>query len=756
MKPKSGIVVSVALVGLRLCGVENDPAVAAELQKLLAKHGVPALAAAIVTSAGMDACAVAGMRKCGAPEQVTVADLWHLGSDTKAMTAALVGRLVEEGTLTWDTRVAEVFPELAPSFHPDVSAVTMRQLLAHRGGLKANLDWSAMAKAGGSVTDQRLRAVREGLAAKPEAACGARTLYSNLGYVIAGAVIERRTGIAWEEAIAARVFRPLGMASAGYGGVGTPGRVDQPWPHPKSGAPAASNGPSVDNPPVLGPAGRVHCSMEDWARFVVDQLRGAQGLPGLLKAETYREMQSPVEGGDFALGWAVTERSWGGGAVLTHGGCNTMNYAIAWLAPRRDFAVLVCCNQGDDAAAQACDAAASALIARHLREKAARLDALIGRAWDVTWKRFYLPETHLFYDYLTSYEPGRELSHLPTLDEVRRQYPNECGYGTGMEDGMISAGVMLSLITDRYAVTGEESLRARALEVFQGVRLCASAHGASGFLARAVSRHDLKSVYPNSSRDQYTHAVHGLWLYYHSPLCAAETQADIRAIVSAVADRMTRTVTSENDYDSLRIDGSRDTRGISRMWNVKGHEAARLPMLYAIAWDLTGRQDYYDLYRKYAAPAVEQSQTVEARQPTYAWLQMQASLDVLASLEKDAVLKDRLRRLQAMVSERCAERARQADLAAPNLDLTMLGSDWRTGEGLSIKGRYRQAWYNIRESGEAALTQLMDSNTPFSEEQQTLLARAIMRLDYDRVSSCGIFDLQAAYWKARRRGLYGR
>jgi len=380
----------------------------------------------------------------------------------------------------------------------------------------------------------------------------------------------------------------------------------------------------------------------------------------------------------------------------------------------------------------------------------------MDRAWNATWKRFYLPKTNLFYDYLSSYEAGRELAHLPTADEVRRQYPNECGYGTGMEDGMISAGVMLSLIVDRYAVTKDESLRERADRVFQGVQLCATAHGAGGFLARAVCDEDLKSIYFNSSRDQYTHAVHGLWLYLHSPLSGPETRQAIAEVLSGIADRMTRNVTAENDYDSLRADGSRDTRGISRMWNVKGHEAARLPMIYAAAWDATGRQEYLDLYRKYLEPAVEQSFVVEDWQPTYALLQMQVSLELLESLERDPKLKRQIRAIMAMVSQRCAARALRADQSAAHLDLTMTCSDWRTGEGLSSKGQYRKVWYNIRESGEAALAQLVDQGASYPAEQQTLLTRATARLDYDRVSSCGIFYLQAAYWKARRHGLMCR
>lgn len=372
------------------------------------------------------------------------------------------------------------------------------------------------------------------------------------------------------------------------------------------------------------------------------------------------------------------------------------------------------------------------------------------RLWNVTWKRFYLPQTHLFYDYLTSYEPGREQAHLPTADEVRQQYPNECGYGTGMEDCMISAGVMLSLIVDRYAVTKDESLRQRALEVFEGIQLCVTVHGVPGFVARGVCAEDSKSIYPNSSRDQYTHAVHGLWLYFHSPLCSLAAREEIGTILSAVADRMTRNVTPENDYDSLRADGTRDTRGISRMWNVKGHEAARLPMIYAAAWDVTKKQKYHDLYRKYLEPAVEQSFTVEDWQPTYAWLQMQASLELLVALEQDAELKQKMHQVMAMVARRCASRAESAYKAGKQLDLTMLCSDWRTGEGLAWKGHYRNVWYCIRESGEAALAQLMVESGGLPEEQQQFLVQAMTRLDTARVSSNGIFYLQAAYWKARR------
>ncbi len=274
-----------------------------------------------------------------------------------------------------------------------------------------------------------------------------------------------------------------------------------------------------------------------------------------------------------------------------------------------------------------------------------------------------------------------------------------------------------------------------------------------GFLARGVCPEDGKSTYPNTSRDQYTHAVHGMWLYFHSPLADADTKREIGVVMAGIADRMTRTVIPENDYDSLRSDGSRDTRGISRMWHVKGHEAARLPMIYAAAWDTTGRQEYLDRCHVYLDPAIEQSRVVENNQPTYAWLQMQASLELLDALDDNPQRQARMRAIMTEIAERCAVRARNAEATAAKVDLAALCTDWRTGEGLKWEGTYRRSWYCIRESGEAAMTQLMAPGLPYPEEQQELLVRAITRLDYQHVSSNGIFYLQAAYWKARRQGL---
>jgi CubicO group peptidase (beta-lactamase class C family)/C-terminal processing protease CtpA/Prc len=352
-----------------VCPVAGDQAVTDALKPIRQKHHLPAVAGAIVTSKGVEICGVVGVRKSGADIPASLNDMWHLGSDTKAMTATLVGSLVEQGLLKWNTTVADVFPDLASAFDPAMRNVTLLHLLSHRAGLPANLSvWSTLwstAGGAGSPQMQRLAALKQALSQKPEVTPGSKFEYSNLGYVIVGAMVEKVTGMSWEEAIEGRVFKPLEMKTAGFGGTGTPGQIDQPWGHLDGGRPAAANGPSVDNPPVLGPAGRVHCTIQDWAKFVTDQLRGARGQPALLKASTYQTLHTPPFGGGYGLGWIVVKRDWGGGAVLNHNGDNTMNCANVWIAPQRDFAVLVCINQSGDAALKASDEAATALIRLH-------------------------------------------------------------------------------------------------------------------------------------------------------------------------------------------------------------------------------------------------------------------------------------------------------------------------------------------------------------------------------------------------------
>jgi CubicO group peptidase (beta-lactamase class C family) len=342
---------------------ENAPALAAILKPIRVKYHLPALAGAIFTRDGVVAMAAVGVRKAGTDIPVTTNDLWHLGSDTKAMTAMLVGTFVAEKKLSWKSKVISFFPEIAQQVPAKIQNITIGQVLSHEAGLAAADESRFMTKLSpsGSIIEQRLKVAHMALLS-PEFQPGTFH-YSNYDYVVIAAILEKIGGKSWEDVMDERIFRPLRMTQAGFGGAGTVGQVDQPWPHFESGQPAPINGPTMDLPAIWWPAGGVHCTMDDWSRFLIDQLRGGSGMKALLPRDIYQAMQTAAPHSESGYGWGVTfNQPWAGGKVLEHEGSNGMNYCLCLLAPAEKFGVLVCINQGGDKMHQPCNDAASAMI----------------------------------------------------------------------------------------------------------------------------------------------------------------------------------------------------------------------------------------------------------------------------------------------------------------------------------------------------------------------------------------------------------
>jgi CubicO group peptidase (beta-lactamase class C family) len=152
------------------------------------------------------------------------------------------------------------------------------------------------------------------------------------------------------------------MRSAGFGPPGQldGDRIDQPWGHQENHG--RFEPVQRDNPPCMGPAGTVHCSVPDWGKFAALHLRGAQGKARLLRPATFRTLHTPPPGGEYAGGWIVADRSWAGGPTLTHDGSNTYWYASIWIMPVLGLATMVVTNQAGAAAEAACQDATRQLI----------------------------------------------------------------------------------------------------------------------------------------------------------------------------------------------------------------------------------------------------------------------------------------------------------------------------------------------------------------------------------------------------------
>lgn len=202
------------------------------LEPVRTKNRLPALAAAVIKNGKLVAVGAVGVRVEGTAMAVTVDDRFHLGSDTKAMTATLAAMLVEEGKLRWDSTVGEILGKDLPGLKPKFAAITLKELLSHTSGIPSDNDeigklyFSADAF-DHTPTQWRLHMVEAwGSKHDPSFPKSGKFQYANLGYITAGAMIEKTAGEPWERLMYERIYQPLGLKTAGIGAQATFGLYD--------------------------------------------------------------------------------------------------------------------------------------------------------------------------------------------------------------------------------------------------------------------------------------------------------------------------------------------------------------------------------------------------------------------------------------------------------------------------------------------------------------------------------------------------
>lgn len=323
-----------------------------QLQEFRERHDVPALGAGIVHRDGHLDIQVIGERVRGGGDPAQLGDRWHLGSCGKSITAALYARLVERGDAEWDAPLSTLFPDLGDSVDPGWDGITIEDVFVCQAGLPANLTKAELLAAWKDARpprEQRTSTAVKALARPPHRP--GRFLYSNLGYTLIGAAIERITDVPYESALTTHVLAPLGITSGGFGpppgiwghggralALGPLGLVDLGREGPADPAQAQS-----DNPAVTTPAGRLHLSLEHWATFQRVFLNDGGDF---LRPTTIERLLTPAAGRGRRMspGWARMA----GRADASFGqqGSNLRWSAVAVIDKARQRTAIVVCNDG--------------------------------------------------------------------------------------------------------------------------------------------------------------------------------------------------------------------------------------------------------------------------------------------------------------------------------------------------------------------------------------------------------------------------
>ncbi len=314
---------------------------------------VPGLAIAVVKDDSLVFAKGYGVIEIGKPAAATEHTRFAIGSTTKAMTAAALAMLVDEGKLHWDDRVIDYLPDLR-LYDPYVTReLTVRDLLTHRTGLPGvDLLWAIPQNS--YTMPEMIRRLRY---VKPASSFRSEWEYNNVVYAIGGLLVERLSGMPWQTFVSTRIFAPLGMTESVPLVADIIGKPNVAKPHDLVNDTVRVV--PLRTTDVIAPAGSVWSSVADmskWMRFVLDS--GRIGTQRLIKPATFNEMIAPQIRApmaeypalelarphffNYGLGWFVQD--YNGETVWMHTGSIDGMSAIIGLIPARRLGVYVLAN----------------------------------------------------------------------------------------------------------------------------------------------------------------------------------------------------------------------------------------------------------------------------------------------------------------------------------------------------------------------------------------------------------------------------
>jgi CubicO group peptidase (beta-lactamase class C family) len=327
------------------------------VQDAMRRYGVPGVEIAVVQNGAIVHLASFGVREPGKPDPVTTDTRMKIGSTTKSMTTMMMGTLVDDGSMTWDTRAVDVLPWFQTGDPTRTAQITVRDLVSNATGLERR-DAEMIFNAGRLDAESMVRSIST-FAFDPQATFRKTFGYSNQ-MVAAGGYIAAQTAPGATDDLYAnyvaqiqhRVFDPIGMTHTTFSlqDVRTSGNFASPTAHNLDFSPAVVPEPIEEMFRPFAPAGMAWSTAGDMARYLVTELGRGVGPDGrrvVSEANLVKTWTPQVEvgpGRSYGLGWFVT--SYKGITRIGHGG-DTAGYSSAVdFLPDAGIGVVVLDNLG--------------------------------------------------------------------------------------------------------------------------------------------------------------------------------------------------------------------------------------------------------------------------------------------------------------------------------------------------------------------------------------------------------------------------
>ena len=337
------------------------------LDDAVARYRLPGIAAGVVVDGKIVWQATRGERIAGSGEKIDADTLFKIASNSKAMTAAVLARLVDAGKLEWDAPVAGILPDFRMHDPWVTQQMQVRDLLIHNSGLGAGAGDLMLWPDPNLFT--RAEVIHGLRYLKPVYSFRSRYAYDNTLYIVAGEVAAAAGGAPYETLVRRELFGPLGLrrCQVGEWNRDAVGNVAQPHAL-RDGryVPSRVDEATIPDVPMMA-AGGIRCSLGDmlaWARMWLapDRFGLVDGKPWLSaaqreevwKAHTIMPLGQRMRDWDgshysaYGYGWRSTDvdGTWKVSHTGTLGG---MYSALTLLPEKRAGFVLLINGDADDA-----------------------------------------------------------------------------------------------------------------------------------------------------------------------------------------------------------------------------------------------------------------------------------------------------------------------------------------------------------------------------------------------------------------------